>query len=179
MIVDGPVLEPRLLHQAIAGKALGVLDARLGVDQDERPRPLRGGECGTQRQEATLRHPPEHGLLDAEMVQEAEAVLGRVPVCEGLTVEFGFAEPSLVPRDHPELGAERLDLGSEHLAIHQEAMRQDHGRTASSCVLEADALTIDFGEWHGNLGWLGGGATLMPGARSRQGDVALRPAHAA
>src|SRR5205085_6146355 len=94
-------------------------------------------------------------LLDAELVEQAEAVLSRVPVGEGLTVELGLSEPALVPSDHPELGAQCLDLGREHLAIHQKAVREDHGRPIPAAVLESEALTVHFGEWHGDLGVVG------------------------
>src|SRR5207245_5939433 len=38
--VDGSDLEPRLLHLAVGGQALGVLNARLSVDQHERSDPV-------------------------------------------------------------------------------------------------------------------------------------------
>ena len=72
----------------------------------------------------------------------------RVPVGERLAVELGLAEPALVPGDHPELGGQGLHLRREHLAVHQEAVREDHRRAIAAAVLIPDALTVDLRERH-------------------------------
>ena len=91
---------------------LRVLGARLGVDQDQCPDPLGSEQRRAHRQKASLRHPCQHRLLDSQMVEQAEAVLGRVPVGERLSVELGVAEPALVPGDDPKLRRERVACGA-------------------------------------------------------------------
>jgi hypothetical protein len=82
------------------------------------------------------------------MFEQPEAIPRGVPVRERLTVELGLPESPLVPRDHAELGSQSLDLGREHLSIHQKSVRQDHRRTTASGVIESDALTIYLRKCH-------------------------------
>src|SRR5437763_16780877 len=99
------------------------------------------------------------------MVEQPEAVLGRVPVGERLAVELGVAEPALVPRDDPVRRRERVALGIEHLVIHQEAVGEDHGGAIASAVLKADPLAVDLRVWHGASNQIEGSANLSPRAR--------------
>ncbi len=87
--------------------------------------------------------PADHGLVDAEVREQTEAVGGGVPIREGLAVELGEPEPALVPRDDAELRRERLDLRSEHLVIHQEAVPRGSPAGRRPRVLEVDPLTVD------------------------------------
>ena len=73
-LVDRSDLEPGLLHLAIGGQALGVLDPRLGVDQRERSDPLGGQQRRAQRQKATLRHATQHGAVDPQVLEQAQAI---------------------------------------------------------------------------------------------------------
>src|SRR2546423_3188596 len=84
------------------------------------------------------------------MVEQAEAVKGRVPVGERLPVELRLAKAALVPRDHPMLRSQRLHLRLEHLAVHQEAVRQDDSGTVPSTVVKPQPLTVDLSKWHGS-----------------------------
>ncbi len=77
------------------------------------------------------------------MREQSEAVVGRVPIREGLVVELSEAEPPLVPRDHTELGGERGDLRGEHLMVHEKAVPEDHRRAVSSGILVVETLAID------------------------------------
>ena len=106
-------------------------------------------ERGAQRQEAALTHPTDDGTVDPEMVEQTEAVGGRVPVAERLAVELGVAEPTLVPRDHAIAVAQRVDLWGEHLVVHEEAVGEDHRRAGTTGVFEVDVLTVDRCVWHG------------------------------
>ena len=83
--------------------------------------------------------PADDGAIDAEVVEQTEAVGGRIPVGERVAVVLGEAEATLVPRDHAVLVAQRCHLRREHLVIHQEAVRQDHRRPVAAGVLEVDA----------------------------------------
>ncbi len=93
--------------------------------------------------------PPTTACVDPEVVEQAEAVARRVPVGEGLAVELGLAEAPLVPGDHAELVAERLDLRREHLAVHQEAVAEDHRCALAAAVLEAEPLAVHVRVGHG------------------------------
>jgi hypothetical protein len=82
------------------------------------------------------------------VVKQAQAVARRVPIREGLAVKLGLPEAALVPGDDAELGAERLHLGREHLAVHQEAVGEHHWRPVAAAVLVAEPLTVDIGKGH-------------------------------
>ena len=142
-LVHGPVREPGLLHLAVGGQPLRVLDPGLGVDQDQRAHAQGSGEGHAHREEPALGHPADDRTLDAEVVEQPEAIGGRVPVGERLAVELGLAEPTLVPRDHTELRGQGLDLGGEHLTVHEEAVGEDHRRSVAAAVLVSDALPVD------------------------------------
>ena len=92
--------------------------------------------------------PPTTASLDAEVVEQPETVARGVPISERLAVELRLAEAPLIPRDDPELVPQRVDLGGEHLPVHQEAVAEDHRRAVAAAVLEADPLTVDLGDRH-------------------------------
>jgi hypothetical protein len=94
-------------------------------------------------------------VVDAQVVEQPQAVSRRIPVGEGLSVELGLPEPALVPGDDAELRVQRLHLRGEHLAVHEKAMREDDRRPVAAAVLEADPLAVDVGEWHGRRSLLG------------------------
>ena len=147
-VVDGPDAQPGVLHLAVGGQALGILDARLGIDEDQRAHAVWGQQRGAHREKAALRHPAEHGLLDAQVVEQSQAVARRVPVGERPAVELSLSEPALVPGDDAIPRAQYLHLRGEHLAVHEKAVREDDRRTVAAGVLEADPLAVDVGEGH-------------------------------
>ena len=75
----GPTSQPGLLHLAVGGQPLRVLDAGLRVDQDQRPHPLRRRQRSAQREEATLRHAAHDRAIDPEMVEQRQAVAPPSP----------------------------------------------------------------------------------------------------
>ena len=78
------------------------------------------------------------------MVEQAKAVSSRIPVREGLPVSHGVPETPLIPRHHPELGAERLDLGGEHVGVHEEPVGEDDYRSVTPGVGIGNVLPVHF-----------------------------------
>jgi hypothetical protein len=144
-IVDGTDRQPHVDH-ALLGDVLLVRDRPgLGVEQDKRPHALGCRQGHSQRHEPSLTHAADDGPVDAEMIEQADAVVRRVPVRERLAVVLGLAEAAFVPRDDPVSIAQRRDLGSEHLPIHQEPVGQHDRRSVTTSVVEVDLLTVDRG----------------------------------
>ena len=83
------------------------------------------------------------------MVEQAQAIICRIPIAERLSVEIGPSESTLVPGDHPVVRGQRLDLGGKHLLIHEESVGEYHHGAVTTGVLEVDALAIDVGVRHG------------------------------
>ena len=108
---DGPFVVQSSVIASYTGRA----SSASGPDcVSMRPSPsTRSGarNAGAHRQEAALRHADEERLLDAEMRQQRERVVGRIPVGE-LAVRLGLPEAALVPGDAPELTRERRTCGS-------------------------------------------------------------------
>ena len=116
---------------------------RRGVDQHQGLDPLGGAQCRAKRQEAALRVADQCGLLDTEMVEQAEQIVGGVPVGVEIAVVLGAAVQPLIPHHAAELAAQRLDLRRPHLAVHEVAVAEDNHRPGACGVLEVQLLAID------------------------------------
>src|SRR3984885_10920864 len=110
------------------------------------------------------------------MIEQPETVAGRIPIRERLQIELGLAEPTLVPGDDAELRRQRLHLRREHLAIHQEAVRQNQRRPIPTAVIEAQPLAVYLREGHV---YPGGDSisspALWPSRPSRLGTAVAAP----
>src|SRR3990167_5079652 len=101
------------------------------------------------------------------MIQQRQAIFGRIPVGERLTVVFGQAKTALIPGDDPQFRAEGGDLRGEHLLIHQETVAEDQRQAITAVVGKVNALLVEWGESHGNtpcvgLGWDSGFSLKTP-----------------
>ena len=84
--------------------------------------------------------PSHDDTVDAEVIEQRDVVGRRIPVRARLAV--GKAVAMLVSGDHPELGSRRRNLGGEHLAIYQEAVRKDDRWPVPARLVEPDLLTV-------------------------------------
>ena len=140
---------PHIDHALITHQRFSILDSRFGIEQNQRAHACWRGERGAQRQKATLAHPTNDCTFDAEVCQQPEAIVRRIPVREGLSVELGVAETTFIPRDHSIATAQCSHLRSEHLMVHHEPMAEDDWFTIPARVLEIDLLTVDWRVRHG------------------------------
>lgn len=102
-LVRGAPGHPLVQHGLVEGYDIGVFRPGLGVEQDKAANSIRSPQRHPQRHEAPLGHPADHGPIDAEMVHEADAVIGQVPVRERSAVVDRVTVATAVPGDDPVL----------------------------------------------------------------------------
>ena len=92
-IIVGTLTQPHLLHLAVGGQALWILDAGLACRSAPAPAPAReprAPRAATESHPGTCRPAPP---TDTQVVEQRQAIACRVPVGEGLAIELGLAEP--------------------------------------------------------------------------------------
>ncbi len=141
-VVGRAVGHPVVDHALIQRDDLGVLGPGLGVQQDECPNPVRISQRHPQGDESALGHAADDRPVDAEVIEEGDAVRGQVPVGERLPVVDRVAETALVPGDHPVALPQRLHLRVEHGAVHEEAVGQHDRRALATRVVVGDLLAV-------------------------------------
>jgi hypothetical protein len=100
--------------------------------------------------ETPLRHPDQERVVELEVIQQRGEVLSGIPVGERAFLG-SVAMSSLIPRDAPELAAERSHLWGEHLGVHQDPMTEHDGRAAPFGVFVVDAGARTVEECHQEL----------------------------
>lgn len=152
-----PLLEQPVGHGVPRGLALVGLGGRERVGEDEAPDALRVASVELHRDLAPHGQACDDAVVDAQVVEERDEVLGEVAEAGesgevGRRARRGDAVAAQVGGDHPVREGETVDLGLPHGVVEGVAVDEEE-RGAAAPVLEVEAGGVGVGEAHdGRLG---------------------------
>src|SRR6266404_5327100 len=142
-LVRQAAVDPPMHHLREPLDGERVVEAGLGINEDERGHALRIRQRTTQRQESSLRHADQNCAFDSKVVKDGYEIVGRVIICKWSKLSArGTAMSALVPGDAPETTAQQGDLWPEHLVIHEQPVREYESRSSSAAVFVENVLAV-------------------------------------
>ena len=124
-----------------------LLEARAGVDDQQRAHPLGMPAVEGERHVAAERQPADDGLFRAGLIQQRGDVGDRVLLAVGRLIRrvVALAVAAHVPQDQRVLLRQRLDLALPHLRRRRIAVGQDQRRAgAVHLVVDVDPVAVEF-----------------------------------